>query len=96
VKRCILFNRGHGWGRLAFDGPGVDLEPHMTRNFDVHDKVTAAAQRAGQVALECDFGYPGPRHNPSHAQIFGNDTVRFGTEVVRGHKHVPDPPTKCS
>lgn len=182
-----LFNRGHGWGKLAFDGPGVALQPHKTRTFDIHDKVPAAAQRFGQVVVNCDFGYPGvdegrradgsdsarvpgqfgaiaglvghyrpghPNHliglahvrvvlvnpeacpvytrrtktgphghfrighapagqryelflyptsgwkvrygNPSPTQIFGNTTGRFSSEVVRGHKHVPAPPTKCS
>ncbi len=54
-----LRNVGPGWGALAFDSPGVTLAAHQTRTFDVTDKVPAAAQRAGQVVVECDFGYPG-------------------------------------
>ena len=182
-----LFNRGPGWGKLAFDGPGVSLAAHATRTFDVHDTVPASAQRAGEVEVECDFGYravdeghrpsgydtarvpgqvgvvfgnvghyrPGhPNHliglaharvvivnldtcplytrrtktdadghyriahapagqnyqlyvnppagwkvrygNPVHTFVEGRDAFRDDIEVVRGHKHVPSPPTTCS
>jgi hypothetical protein len=53
-----LNNVGPGWGALAVSGPGVTLPAHRTSTFDVTDKVPAAAQRAGQVVVECDFGYP--------------------------------------
>lgn len=179
-----LFNRGPGWGRLAFDGPGVTLEPHTTRTFDVHDKVPAVTRRWGEFEAECDFGYPEvdeghrpsgydiakvpgefgaiagdvgySRHgkliglkgvrvvladpdtcpvytrrtttdahghfrighapagttymlylypparwkvrfgDPNHAFVIGNHTFRTTIEVRHGHRHVPDPPTKCS
>ena len=38
-------------------------------------------------------GWKVPRYNPSHTQIFGNDTARVGVEVARGSKRVPDRPT---
>lgn len=50
---------GPSWGVLDPFGPGVTLLAHQTRTFGVTGKVTAAAQRAGQVVVACDFGYPG-------------------------------------
>jgi hypothetical protein len=52
-----LGNRGSGWAKLAVEGPGVAIEAHKTRNFDVHAKVPSSARRVGQVEAECDFGY---------------------------------------
>lgn len=54
-----LRNTSAGWGALALDAPGVTILPHTTRTFDVTGTVPAAAQRAGQVSVACDFGYPG-------------------------------------
>jgi hypothetical protein len=54
-----LQNTGRGWGRLAVDGPGVTIAAHSTRTFTVTARVPSAAQRAGQVVVACDFGYPG-------------------------------------
>jgi hypothetical protein len=52
-----LGNTGPGWGKLAVEGSGVGLRPRTTRTFEVHAKVPTAARRAGEVAVECDFGY---------------------------------------
>ena len=54
-----LVNSGAGWGRLTQTGPGVTLNPHSTRTFEVTARVPRKAQFAGQVVAACDFGYPG-------------------------------------
>jgi hypothetical protein len=60
-----------------------------------HIRRVPAGQRY-EVYLNPPKGWKVRGQNPTGAQIFGHDTSRFFLEVVRGHKHVPVPPTKCS
>jgi hypothetical protein len=53
-----LSGTGPGWGNLAFGKPGVVIDAHQTRRFDVTDTVPRAARVFGEVSVTCDFGYP--------------------------------------
>jgi LPXTG-motif cell wall-anchored protein len=88
-----LNNLGSGWGALAQSGPGVTLLAHQTRTFDITDTVPAEAQQAGEVAVACDFGYPGV---DSGQRPTANDTAKvpglFGALVgdVQYYPHGPE------
>jgi hypothetical protein len=67
-----------------------------TTDADGHFHIRRApASETYKLYLYPPKGWKVHGENPTGALITGRDTSRFFLDVVRGHKHVPAPPTTC-